>query len=380
MNEGVASSYFQDLNLDISGAQASTDLYAVPDKSRNLNSSGTFSDELLSLDLPSPTAWTNFDTSGAQASSPFTSTPASSNPQESISLQLNPFSAQPQTPSTFNSGVSAEYTNPAYNTATSLEPNISMDLENILASPPQFPQQPPQPMASFGQPFGSQPMVTSVPMGQPMGYQSPQGPFQQQPAVGMFQQQPAVSMFQQPQHQQQAASDLLSSPGSESFMAFSQPLQPASSVPEPPPGPPPKVDAFADLLTIAKKNVPELAPSTPPPPTQNEPKGYVSMNKMATVQDRPLPPVPGNDPFGMAAAQPPPPVMTTAPSTGFSTAFGQVEEIYDDFNFSSPSKPQQAATPAAAGGGFGDSFAGAPPSNPPAAQTGWVGFDDGQWL
>ena len=43
-------------------------------------------------------------------------------------------------------------------------------------------------------------------------------------------------------------------------------------------------------------------------------------------------------------------------------------------------KPQQAATPAAAGGGFGDSFAGAPPSNPPAAQTGWVGFDDGQWL
>ena len=249
-----------------------------------------------------------------------------------------------------------------------------MDLENVLASPPQlqFPQQPSQPMASFGQPFGTQPMVSG--MGQPMGY--PQGPFQQQQPVGMFQ-----------QPQQQAAPDLLSSPGSESFMAFSQPLQPASSIPAPPPGPPPKGDAFADLLDIAKKNAPELTPATPSPaptPVKNEPKQYVSMNKLASVKDRPLPPVPGNDPFGIAA-QPPPPAVTTSPSTGFNTAFGGVEEIYDDFDFSSPKKPQQQAATPAAGGGFGDSFAGAAPSsNPPApAQTGWIGFDDetkGQWL
>lgn len=312
----------------------------------------------------------------APATTPLTSTPATANPaaaQESISLQLNPFSAQQTSPSTFNSGMSAEFSNSAYqsnisNTA-SPEPKISWDLlENVISAPQQMPMQQ-QPQPAYGLSF-NQAMGVGGAIQPSMGIQSSQNPFQQVPP----------------------SNDLLSSPTSDNFLAFSQPLQPASTAPEPPPGPPPKVDAFADLVTIAKKSAPELTPnvstqaSPPPAPPNYPPKQYVSMNKMATLKDRPLPPVPGlsgqasaNDLFGMPVEVPPPAATNLNIETAFGTSGQQIEEVYDTFGMPTTDTQQQSV---AASGSFIDNYSsGATTSTTAPTQTKWVGFDDdGQWL
>ena len=381
-------------------------IYAVPKKSRSLSPNGQFGDDLLSLEQPnSAAAWTNFDSTEAQGSSPFTSTPTATaqKAEQSVSLQLNPFFAG-QSTSTFDSGMSREFNNPLYDSdtaafpstsPTSPEPNITMDLlEGVFSSPipsnpftppPSSMQLPPPIPGSLHAPFG-QPQVP--PMGAPMGSMA-SSPFQQAQAA--------------------ASTDLLSSPPSENFLDFSQPLLPSvvatsNNASEPPP----KVDAFADLVSIARKGAPEPAAGTiEPVPKMPQQKKYVPMNKMAAEKSQP-PPLP--TPFGQlqpvtqASAQPNfdsalgISSSTSTTSTGFDmldaadAAFGgtaatfkeaanqptswqQFDDIFGGPKLASPQQPSQATS----AGGFDNRFGKA--STP--AQSGWIEFEDeekGQWL
>ena len=336
--------------------------------------------------------------------------------QQSISLTLNPFFAE-KSASTFDSGMSGEFSNPLYTSDTAAfhtasspttpEPNITMDLlDSILSSPmpanPFAPSPPsmqqPYPMASpfqapqFQAPYG-QPQVAGGPMGPPVGVMGP-------------------NPFQQPQPG--ASTDLLSSLPSDSLFGFSQPLQPATIATSAPPvnsGPPPKVDAFADLVSLARNNAPEQSTgATPlPPPFQNslQQKPYVSMHKMAAEKNQPAP-LPTPPPFGQfllkktgslhqpiadnAFDAPSPPTSAGFDLLSPDAAFGSAavttgggvnqqaswqgfDDIFGDPNSASPQKPVQA-TPAS---GFESSFGKA--TSP--TQPGWVGFEEeekGQWL